>query len=360
MSKINSIFGAYATRLQVVIDNNLARFAPTWYQNYFGWAPAQNTLTFTSIIGAARIEAAASIVNRDSSTPLRSRAALAKYQGEIPAIKEMFRMSEADYRDFLTLQALSVDDATKRQQLLDFLFNDVKHVGDSAHKRLDIMALEAVSTGQISLTIDNNPDGLVLGSAVDLLMPSGNKSNSATTWDTSATAKPFDDITSVVNAGQAKGVTFAKILMSRSLFLKMAACTSVVNSLIGFNQLQKGAAVATIAKVNDYLTANLLPIIEIVDKPVGIEKDGVIGTIRPFSDNNASFIPAGNLGTIKNAVAIEQLQPVDKVSYATFNNALISKWSENEPWGEWTKVELNAFPAVDAIDSIFILTAVHA
>lgn len=359
MSKVNSIFGAYATRLQVVIDNNLARFAPTWYQQYFPFAPAQNTLTFTSAIGSARIEAAASIVNRDSSTPLRSRAALAKYQGEIPAIKEMFRMSESDYRDFLTLQALNVDDNTRKQQLLDFLFNDVKHVGDSAHKRLDIMALEAVSTGKISLTVTNNPDGLVLSDAVDLLMPSGNKSNSTTSWATSATAKPIDDIESVVEDGQAKGVTFAKILMSRSLWLKFKACKQVTDSLQSFNILAKGASVATLDKVNDYLQANLLPVIELVDKPIGIEKDGVIGTVRPFDEDVASFIPAGNLGTIKNAVAIEQLQPVQKVTYASFNRALISKWSENEPWGEWTKVELNAFPAVDAIDSIFLLTAVH-
>lgn len=360
MSKLQSIFGAYATRLQVMIDNNLQRFEPTWYQNYFSWAPPQNTLSFTSAIGNARIEAAASIVNRDSKTPLRNRAALEKYQGEIPAIKEMFRMSESDYREFLTLQALNVDDQTKKQQLLDFLFNDVKHVGDSAHKRLDIMVLEAISTGKVSLTIDNNPDGLVLGSSLDLLMPSDNKKDSSVSWATSATAKPLDDIEAIVEAGQAKGVVFAKILMSRSLWLKFKACKQVTDSLTAFNQLQKGAAVATVARVNEYLEANALPIIELVDKPVGIEKDGVINTIRPFDENTASFIPAGNLGVIKNAVAIEQLQPVEKVTYASFNRALISKWSENEPFGEWTKVELNAFPAVEAIDRIFLLTAVHS
>jgi hypothetical protein len=49
------------------------------------------------------------------------------------------------------------------------------------------------------------------------------------------------------------------------------------------------------------------------------------------------------------------LSPVEKVSYATYNHALLSKWQDNDPWGEFTAVELNAFPALDTIDNIFIL-----
>lgn len=360
MSKLQSIFGPYAERLQVVVDTNLERFATPWYTGFFGWAPPQNTLTFSSAIGAARIEAAASIVNRDSSTPLRSRPSLAKYQGEIPAIREMFKMTESDYRDFLTLQALNLDENTKKQQLLDFLFGDVKRVGDSAHKRLDIMALEAVSTGKISLDINNNPDGLVLANPVDLLMPEDNKKKVTVVWSSSATATPLDDIEAVVDAASAKGVVFEKILMNRVTWLAFKKCKQVADSLISFNMLQKGAAIVTQERVNEYLAANALPVIEVVHVPVGIEKDGVIGTITPFADSMVSFVPAGQLGSVRNAISIEQLAPVSKVNYATFNRALISKWSENEPFGEWTKVELNAFPALDAIDQIFIMDVATA
>ena len=361
MSKIQSIFGAYAGRLQVVVNNNLDKFATPWFPQYFGWAPPQNTLTFTSAIGESRIEAAASIVNRDSKTPLRSRPNLEKLSGEIPAIKEMIKMKESDYRDFLTLQSLGLDDVTKRNQLLDFMFNDVKRVGESADKRLDFMVLEAISTGKITLNTNNNPDGLVQSTAVDLLMPSTNKKTSAIAWTNSNTATPLDDIEAVVNAADAKGVTFSKILMSRSLWMTFKKCKQVTDSLVAFNQLQKGAAIATVDRVNDYLESNGLPIIEVVNVQVGIEKNGIITAQNPFHATNASFIPAGQLGTIKNAVAIEQIQPVSKVSYAMFGRSLISKWSENEPFGEWTKVELNAFPSLDAIDQIFLLdTTINA
>ena len=360
MSKIASIFGAYAINLQAVVNSANDRFKPTFYDKYFGWAPTQQTLNFTSVLGSSRIEAAASIVNRSSGAPLRSRAELAKYQGEIPAIKEKFSMKEADYRDFLALQALSLDDATKKKQLLDFLFNDIQNAGNAAHKRLDIMVLEAISTGTISLTIDNNPDGIILKNALDLLMPEANKSTVTGTenrkWKYPLTATPITDITAVVTAATDLGKSFSKILITPVEFNRMKVCKEVIDSLVSFNQLQKGAAVATLDKINEYLAANLLPVLEIVDQVVGIEKDGVIGVLRPFAQANLSFLPAGQLGTIKNAVSIEQLQPVSTVNYATYKNALISKWQENDPWGEFTAVELNAFPAIDAIDNIFILT----
>jgi hypothetical protein len=363
MSKIKSIFGAYADRLQVMIDNSQAKFAPVWYQQYFPFAPAQQSLTFTSAIGRARIEAAASVVNRDSATPMRSRQGLEKLTGDIPAIKEMFKMAESDYRDWMTMQAIGVDDATKKQQLLDFMFGDVKKVGDSAQKRLDIMCLEAVSTGKVSLDISNNPDGLVLANPIDLLMPATNKKTASVTWGTPTTATPISDIEAVVLSASDRGISFEKILMSKSLFLKLKKTKEVLDTMTAYFYGPKSTgnstanAVATLDKINEFMGANQLPMIELIDMPVGIEKDGMINTIRPFNENNVSFIPAGPLGEIKNAIAIEQIKPVTSVSYASFNRGLISKWSENEPFGEWTKVELNAFPAFTAIDSVYILTA---
>jgi len=362
MTKLKSIFGTYSDRLQLVIDQSLSKFAPTWYQKYFTFAPAQNSLTFVSAIGRSRIEAAASIVNRDSQTPIRSRQGLEKLSGEIPAIKEMFKMSESDYRDFLMLQSMNVDEQTKKTQLLDFLFGDVKKVGDSAHKRLDIMALEAVSSGKISLSIENNPDGLVLGDPIDLLMPDSNRINAAISWDTAATATPLTDIEGVMEAGNVRGVVFDKMIMSNTLWLKFKRTKQVQDTMglyfFGPKVTNSGVAATTLERINQYLTDNQMPTIEVNNETIGIEKDGKINTLKPFNESNVSFIPAGPLGTIKNALAIEQITPVEKVTYGQFNRAVISKWQENEPFGEWTKVELNAFPSLDTIDSIHILKAI--
>lgn len=361
MSKLKSIFGAYSDKLQVMVDASADKFAPTWFKNYFDMGIPTTSLTFTTAIGRSRIEAAASIVDRDGRTPIRSRQALEKLSGEVPAIKEMFKMSDADYRNFLTLQNMSVSDELKKKQLLDLMFGDTKKVGDSSMKKLDLMTLEAISTGKITITTTNNPDGLVASDEIDLLMPLANKKDAAVSWNTSATATPITDINTVVTAAADSGKSIGKILMSRGRFLKMAATTEVRNMISGFLRINsKDQITPVLSQVNDYLSANLLPVIEIVDEVIGIEKDGVITTVRPFKDENVSFIPSGKLGVIHNAIAIEKLRPVSGVAYADFNGALISKWSENEPFGEYTKVELNAFPGVEAIDSIFILNTVPA
>ncbi len=354
--KIKSIFGAYAGKLQVMVDKSADKFAPTWFEKYFDFGIPTSSLSYVTAIGRSRIEAAASIVDRDGRTPMRSRPGLEKLTGEVPAIKEMIKMSETDYRNYLNMQALTVSDETKKAMLLDLMFGDVRRVGDSVGKKIDLMVLEALSTGQITITADNNPDGIVAPTAIDLLMPAANKKTAAVNWATSATATPITDIVNVVTAGQDAGKAFAKMLMPRALFIKLAAATETRNMISGFLRINsKDQITPTLDQVNEYLQANLLPVIEIVDAVIGVEKDGVITPVRPFAADNVSFIPDGKLGVIHNAVAIEQLQPVSQVSYATFKRALISKWKQNEPFGEYTKAEFNAFPGLEAIDGIYLL-----
>lgn len=357
MSQIKSIFGVYADKLQVMIDNSLEQFAPAWFPSFFTWGPQQTTLTFVTAVGRSRIEAAASVIARGSRAPLRGRMPLEKYSGTIPAISEKFQLDENDLRDFLNLQNSNVTDQTKKKVLLDLMFGDVKKVGDSAMKRLDYMCLEGISTGQITLTTTNNPDGVVAPTAVDLFMPAANKVNANISWATSATATPFDDIVGIVNTASALGLKFAKILVSRNTYLNFAKSTQVKNLLSNFLGFKTaGNLIPTLDNINSLLSASQLPVMEIVDQPIGIEKNGIITSVRPFSDTNAVFVPAGNLGTIANAIAIEEFKPVPSVNYAKFNNALISKWSENEPYQEFTKVELNAFPSIDSIGGIYLLS----
>ncbi|GAO43791.1 major capsid protein [Flavihumibacter petaseus] len=364
MSKLKSIFGAYADQLQLVIDARNDRFDPLWYPKYFGLAPKQMSLDFTTVIGATRIEAAASVVDRDSETPLRSRPDLSKYSGSIPAIREMFMMKESDLREYEIMKAMPLSDAARQNAILDLIWNDTKKAGNSVFKRVDMMCLQAVSTGVISLDTTNNPDGIVTGT-IDLLMPSDNKKQAAVTWATAATATPITDITNVVKAGQDIGVTFAKILMSPILFGYFKKTKEVIDSLTGFYYGPKPGGsfnpigVTTLDNINNFLSQTGLPTIELVDQSYGVEKDGKIGVLRPFSDNNASFIPAGQLGVIKNAFAIEEFKKSESVSYANFGPALISKWVQNEPVREWTKAEWNAFPGFESIDRTFLLTAVY-
>lgn len=353
--RIKSIFGPYSEKMQVMIDTAKDKFAPVWFTKYLDWGTPKTTLTFETAIGRSRIEAAASVVDRSASAPLRGRPGLEKLRGEVPAIKEKFAMTESDYRDWEMLKAMSVNDGTKLKALLDLLFNDVKKVGDASLKRLDFMVLQGISTGKVNLSLTNNPDGIVTGE-IDLLMPAENKRSVSEKWSVSATATPVTDIKNAVDAAEERGIAFEKILMTRNTFWKFQKCDETIKMLNGFFRLNTNQKLLpTFAQVNEYLQANLLPTIELVNEAIGIEKDGKISVQRPFEDTAAVLIPAGKLGIVHNAVCIEEMKPVAGVSYAKYERSLISKWSQNDPFGEYTAVELNAFPGIEAIDSIFIL-----
>ena len=355
--RIKSIFGAYADQLQVLIDKRLDKFKKPFYPTYFDFGTPSISLNFTQVIGRSRIEAAASVIAHDAAAPMRSRANLEKYTGEVATIAVKRGMNEQDYRDFMTLQALNVDDQTKKLQMLQLIWNDVQFCGDAIQDRLDIMVCQALSTGKVIISSVTNPDGLIVDD-IDLLMSSTNIKTVSVVWSdaNAATMKPLTDIKTVCQSGDAKGVTFEKILIPKALFYVLANSTDMKDALKGFYRLAAGTVNPTLEMINQYLTANMFPVIEIVDVVKSIEKDGVPSTYRPWKAANVSFVPSGKLGLIKNAIPIEKISPVSGVAYATANNALISKWSQNDPFQEFTKGEIKAFPAVDAIDSIFILT----
>lgn len=360
MATIKSVFGVYSDKLQMIIDKRLDAFAPTFFQQYFDFGIPQTNLTFVDVIGRSRVEAAASIITRGSKSPIRSRNQLDKLTGDIPNIGVKYQMLENDYRNFLSLQSMPVSEETKKKAALDLLFDDMKKVGDAPLKRIDYMVLEGLSTGQITISITNNPDGYVAPTPIDLLMPSINKTNAAVAWTSPTTATPITDIRNKVEAAKARGQVFDKILMDSSLWLKFIATTEVKDLYGAYLGKANNKVIPTIDTVNEFLTGLKLPTIETVNVAIGIEKDGVITTVNPFSTTNAVFIPAGRLGKIHNAFSVEELKPVEGIKYGKFQNILISKWQENEPWAEWTKSELNAFPGFETIDGIHLLSTTLA
>jgi hypothetical protein len=156
--------------LQYLIDNTEERFAPVLWGNFFSWKDV-STITYETVIGDYANAAAASVVSYDSAAPLRTRRAIRKLVGEIPSIREKFRMGEKDLQEYLAMSRAGAG----AQAILRLIFDDVKQAAESPHRRLDIFALEALSTGEITLDTTTNPDGIVTESAIDFGMPAANK-----------------------------------------------------------------------------------------------------------------------------------------------------------------------------------------
>ncbi len=367
MAKETTVFGsvADADTLQMMIDTRLEKFNTPWYTQYFDFALPQISLTYSSVLGNSVITPAASYVTRDGETPLRSRETLEAMSGKIPPIKVMRDLDEEQYRNYKVLQEMKgIKDQEKKNQALKLIWDDMKYVTEAVDKRIDLTVAQAISTGKITITEDNNPDGIVIGD-IDLKMPSENKVNASEDWSDAVNSKPLADIVNLVNEASDRGLTFSKTLIDgRTLlqFMKSKEVKETVGTFFGLSAAARNSQTAplTIDRINEYMTAAKLPEFEVTDIRVPVEKDGTPTIIRPFEGSNLAFIPDGKLGEIKNALAMEEMEPVKNVIYAKKGRTLISKWNQNEPFKEWTKAELNAFPVVNTIKYIYLLSTTKA
>lgn len=348
---------AQSQNLQFLLDSSQLNLEnQSIWRGWLNVGLPQMSLNFDSAIGRDRIAAAASIVDSDAPAPLRSRNKLELYKGKIPAIKEKFRMNQDDMRAIEVLRALPIGN-TGNTALIDFLNKDMQEAAVSGDKRIDIMLLQALSTLTIDVNITNNPDGIAYG-VIDLLAQPFQIQGVPTVWTNAAAATPIDDIESYLQTNwNFRGRQFGKIMMSYELWINFKKTTQVKSYLATFYNTGKsngGAFAVTLATVNEMFGANMWPQIEIVNHTANVEVDGLPTYIKPFNSNNIAFVPNGKLGTLFNAVSMEQVHPVNDKNYATFGPTLVSKWAESDPLVEFTGMEMNAFPAVN-VDGIFIL-----
>ena len=358
MAIVDSIFGDLAkpASLQALVDNTAIDLYPTavWRQ-YLDVGLPQASLTYESVIGRSRVQAAASLVDPDAPAPKRGRPSLETLSGKIPTMKEQFEMNQADYRAIMAIKQNSrLSSEGVDGMIVKFLNDDVKSVSKSTDDRLDFMFLQALSSFQIDASVIGNPDGSVHGS-IPMLADASQTRKVVKVWS-DTTADALKDIEDVVTYAAGLGRKFKEIQIDRATWTTMknlAAVKSAISAL--YNPGSNKNYVVTLASVNEFLVENLLPTIRVVSYSYGIQKDGIVTPTNPFKAANIVFIPEGRLGVLHNATAIEEWSPVEGVSYAKYGNALISKFQENNPWKEYTGIELNAFPGLESIDGIYHL-----
>ena len=355
--RVKSIFGDYAANLQVLVDESLENFKTPFFPSYFSFGTPKGDLSYATAIGRSRIEAAASVVAHGSESPLRGRAGLEKLSGEVAAIKVKRKMDESEYRNWMVFQGMPVAEETKKQQIIRLIWDDVKHVVDSVSSRIDIMVKQALSSGLITINAATNPDGVAIG-AINMLIGADRNTGLGTAFGGTAThlwndtptaianANPINDIGTMVTFMENRGREIGRVFMTPAKFRSISRYTNVTVAL---------GAQPTLDEFNAYLADRQLPVIELVIGRHSIETNGNLTVLTPWADSQVTFAPAGQLGTIHNALAVEEMSPVAGVSYALSNRTLVSKWAETEPFGEYTRGEIAAFPGLEAADGLYIV-----
>jgi|GEM_PF-830898 len=353
---VASIFGKYATSeaLQLIIDKRMDKFKTREFSKYLSWGIPQVGLSFKDVIGKSKLDTLASVVGEDSVSPVRSRSGLASFEGDIPTISHKYIMKKSDYRDYVTLQNMgNVDDDSKKKQIIDLIFNDIEFAANGCTGRLDVMFLQALSTGMIDLSATGNPDGVAYGE-IPVGLPTENVIETSKDWS-DPTATPLADMEAVIDAAQSKGNDgFEKIIMTRATFNKLKNSAEIQNIFKG--TVGRVPVLVTQDNLNEYLKSNGLPPIELQTSLFNIEEDGITRSFRAFADDVIVFVPQGELGKVKNALVVEgDLTKVSGHSYANVDKVKIAKWSKTEPFNEFTRGELLAIPSITAIDAVYHL-----
>lgn len=314
-------------------------------------------LTWESLSGSGGNPVMADVVEYNSSAPLKTRRTVSKQTGDIPKIAIKRQMDEKDYNEYNSLVALSKGDSNKTA-ILDLVFDDINFVYTGVMARTEYLAMQALSTGALVLDKNNN-NGIITETNVDFGIPTGNKTAVTTTWATAATATPIADIQKKVDDAEDAGYTIPYIVMDKSTLRLMLATTEVKDKFAVFQRVSTNRKTEpTLAELNSMLEAYMLPQIIVVNSKVKFEsKAHAHTTIQTWKTGYVTFIPDLAIGNLMHGpIAEETNEGVKKIAIMTKkDHVLISKWSELEPFGEYTKGQANAFPRFNDVNGIFIL-----
>lgn len=297
----------------------------------------------------------ADVVAMDSSLPLKKRDSLRKADGDIPKLGLKLYLNETTMNELNILLATGGQD----QEILRKLFNDTNKVVSGVWERLEYMFHQALSTGLILITDEDNP---ALGIRVDFGHPASNKYGVTTPWS-DANAKPIDDIDRIIEAARVNGDKLSYILMDRQTFNKFKA-NSQVKEQYAFYMNFVGTnipPVQSVEKANEFLSASHGVMIQLIDRNVLVEKDGKRKSVKPWADNAVVFLTELTVGTLTYGRLAEETFPAKQVDYAKVDDfILVSKYSTNDPIKEFTSAQALVLPVIENVDSIYIMNCEKA
>lgn len=328
---------------------------PVYFPNFFG-VVQKSSLKWETLTGEKGAPVIADVISYDASAPQKKREVVGKMSGDIPKTAIKRGMNESDWNEYQQLSRDVSGDANL-QALLDLAFKDQDFVYNGVRGRFEWWCMQLMSKGGFTLNATNN-NGVVTEEFVGCGMPNENKKVSSVNWSNSSTADGLQDIEDMLVAAYAKGVNPRYVIMRSDDFALLKKQNSTTSKIKGWVNYQTKLTV-TKQIINDYLAAQEKPVqIVIVDPSVRIEDKAHNRTVvNPWEEHRVCFVEDLKVGDIQHGpIAAESSEEYKKKAITIKQDfVFMSKWSELEPFKEWTKAEANAIPVINDPDAMFIL-----
>ena len=336
---------------------NSRKVKPVFFPNFFG-VKQKNSLKWETLTGEKGAPVIADVISFDSSAPQKKREVIGKMSGDIPKTAVKRGMNESDWNEYQQLSRDCEGDSDLKS-ILDLAFKDQDFVYNAVRGRFEWWCMQLMSKGGFVLNSSNN-NGIVTEEFVGCGMPNENKKVAAVDWSKSTTADGLQDIEDTIVAASAEGVTIKYVVMRKDRFALLKKQKAVIEKVRGWiNQKEK----LTISKkvINEYLAAqeNTEGVqIVLVGPSVRIENAAHQRiTINPWESANICFLEDLQCGDVQHGpiAAEHSVEYKKKASTLKKDFVFISKWSELEPFKEWTKAEANAIPVINDPDAMYIM-----
>lgn len=336
---------------------NTRHVKPVYFPNFFG-EKKKTSLKFETLTGEKGAPVIADVISFDASAPQKTRETIGKISGDIPKTAVKRGMNESDYYEYQQLVRDAQGDADQLE-ILNLAFKDQDFVYNAIRGRMEWWSMQLMSRGGFHLSAKNN-NGVVTAEFVGCGMPAKNKRKSSFDWSDAAKANGLQDIEDTVIAASEEGVTIRYLVMHTADFSLLKKQKSTFETLKSWvNTTSK--MLVTKKLINEYLAEQEIPVqIVTVNPSVRIEDAAhKRRTVNPWERKRICFLEDLKVGDIQHGpIAAESSAALQKIALMIKQGfILITKWSELEPFKEWTKAEANAIPVVNDPEAVFILKA---
>jgi hypothetical protein len=327
-----------------------------YYPNFFPIKDV-NRLDAKTLIGSVGSRVIGHVISYNVKAPEAGRKSVQTMHFDIPKTAQSRVKDEKEILEWHIARAIQGNNA-----VIEDLFNDTDFVYDSCEARKEWFALQALSLTKIQLAVANNPQGIVNETVIDFGMADANKKTVSVIWSTAnaanGTMDPMADFKAVVKAARAKGITFARILMTSDTYDLVVAATKFQTYFTNSSSI---VTPMTLQTINSVIGAYNIPPITLIDTSVGIEgKDGTVTAVNPWSTTHVTFLPDLKCGNMLNGPIAEELERPPDVIQAKRGSVLISVKKDFNPVKVITKGECNVFPSWVNIDRCYSLYTAHA
>ena len=302
---------------------------------------------------------AADVVALESPLPLKRRSSIAVATGILPKLGIKMRKGEKLINDINVMKASGESETLVAQKI----FDDTAKVIKAMDVRKEIMFLQALSTGQMLVSEeDNNGTGV----RADFGYREENTFKAvAAAWGSTGYA-PLDDLAQLFDKALEDSNTIGHVWLSKKYFnlLRASDQGKLLAAAYSGQVITQKALLPTPSRsvMLEALRTEYRATFHVIDGAYKIESpDGTQKAVSPWAEANIVATPTDRVGRLVYGKIIEESFPIPVVAYAkSGSHVLVSKYSEADPREEITRTQMRCIPVIDEAENIYILTADEA